>query len=48
MEEKIEKAIESIAEKIVSTGISAIDTQQYAQAVLNLSNALWHTSRLKQ
>lgn len=38
MEKSIKKAIESLAEK--SKDASAIDSQQYAQAILNLSNAL--------
>ena len=40
MEEKLKEAIESLADRIIGTEISAIDTQQYAQAVLNLTNAL--------
>ena len=39
MKKELTKAIEALAEKAGKTD-KAIDSQQYAQAVLNLSNAL--------
>ena len=40
MKEKLEKAIEFVAGKIVDEKFSAIEVQQCAQAALNLANAL--------
>ncbi len=42
MEEKLKKAIESIADKIADENnkLRASEVQQYAQAALNLANAL--------
>ena len=39
MEEKLERAIKVLAEKI-NSDVSGIDAQQYMQAVLNAANAL--------
>ena len=39
MEEKLKKAIESLADK-TGEASSAIEAQQYAQAAQNLTNAL--------
>lgn len=40
MKENLEKAIKALAEKASQRDVTAIDAQQYAQAVLNLANAL--------
>lgn len=39
MEEKLKKAVEALADKAAKTSKS-VDAQQYAQAALNVANAI--------